>query len=152
MDIGSKRGYPASALSNFSPHPFVFRGIPVNSMEGFLQGLKFKNPEMQKSVFLLVGFKAKMKGKNKKWWRDQVLWFQGKKIDRHSEEYQDLLDEAFNALFSQNNSAKKALIASGNSTLTHSIGKNDSHRTVLTVREFCSRLTKIREDLIKKEK
>lgn len=25
MDIGSKCGYPASSLSNFSPHPFVNR-------------------------------------------------------------------------------------------------------------------------------
>jgi predicted NAD-dependent protein-ADP-ribosyltransferase YbiA (DUF1768 family) len=37
MDIGSGAGYPASALSNFSPHPFEIDGITCNSMEGFLQ-------------------------------------------------------------------------------------------------------------------
>ena len=27
MDIGSKNGYPASALSNFAPHPFELDGV-----------------------------------------------------------------------------------------------------------------------------
>lgn len=149
MDIGSGKAWPSCSLSNFAPHPFVFRGILVNSMEGFLQGLKFKNPEMQKHVFLLVGKAAKFKGKPKKWWRDQKLFFQGKEIDRHSQEFQDLLDEAFTALFTQNDSAKRALLATNNAVLTHSIGKNDPKRTVLTTSEFCSRLTKIRTKLKK---
>lgn len=34
MDIGSKNGYPASALSNFAPHPFTIDGVECNSMEG----------------------------------------------------------------------------------------------------------------------
>ena len=46
MDIGSKSGYPAGALSNFSPHPFEIDGVKCNSMEGFLQGLKFESKEM----------------------------------------------------------------------------------------------------------
>ena len=66
MDIGSKTGYPSSSLSNFSPHPFEIDGIQCNSMEGFLQGLKFESEEMQKYVCTLVGIAAKKKGKNKK--------------------------------------------------------------------------------------
>ena len=146
MDIGSGKGFPSSSLSNFSPHPFTFEGVECNSMEGFLQSLKFKNPEMQKEVCLLVGKQAKFKGKKKKWWRTQTLWWQGKEIDRHSQEFQDLLDRAFDAL-SQNKKFKNALIATGNSTLTHSIGKNDPHRTILTSQEFCSRLLKIRNQM-----
>ncbi len=34
MDIGSGKEYPSNALSNFSPHPFVFDGVECNSMEG----------------------------------------------------------------------------------------------------------------------
>lgn len=34
MDIGSKNGYPASALSNFAPHLFELDGVKCNSMEG----------------------------------------------------------------------------------------------------------------------
>jgi hypothetical protein len=80
----------------------------------------------------------------------QTLFWQGIEIDRHSKEYQELLDKAFDAL-SQNSSFRKALLASGSAVLTHSMGKNDESRTVLTTREFCSRLTRIREKL-KKEK
>ena len=55
MDIGSKKGYPSSALSNFAPHPFVFDGIECSSMEGLLQAFKFKNADMQVEVCKLVG-------------------------------------------------------------------------------------------------
>lgn len=143
MDIGSGSGYPSSALSNFAPHPFEIDGILCNSMEGFLQSLKFSNPEMQIEVCKMVGKQAKFKGKRKKWWKTQTLWWQGIPIKRDSLEYQELLDRAFEAL-SKNESFKKALIATGNATLTHSIGKNDPTQTVLTRQEFCSRLTRIR--------
>jgi hypothetical protein len=113
-------------------------------MEGFLQSLKFKNPEMQKYVCTLVGIKAKSKGKKKKWFRDQKLYWQGEVIDRHGEEYQELLDRAFEAMYECSGSFRRALLASGNATLTHSIGKNKESETVLTTREFCSRLTKLR--------
>lgn len=119
-------------------------------MEGFLQSLKFSNPEMQKEVCKLVGKAAKFKGKKKKWWRTQTLYWQGAEISRDSQEYQDLLDRAFDAL-TQNNGFRAALLATGNSVLTHSIGKNKITETVLTRQEFCSRLTKIREKL-KEEK
>ena len=52
----------------------------------------------------------------------------------------------FNAL-SENKSFQRALLATNNATLTHSIGKNKISETVLTKQEFCQRLTKIRERL-----
>jgi hypothetical protein len=103
---------------------------------------------MQKEVCKLVGKAAKFKGKKKKWWRTQTLHWQGTEIPRDSEEYQDLLDRAFNAL-AQNSGFRAALLATGNSVLTHSIGKTKITETVLTRQEFCSRLTKIREELRK---
>ena len=148
MDIGSGSGFPSATLSNFAPHPFVIDGVECNSMEGFLQSLKFSNPEMQREVCKLVGKAAKFKGKKKKWWRTQTLYWQGIEIPRDSQEYQDLLDRAFNAL-AQNGGFRAALLATGNSVLTHSIGKTKITETVLTRQEFCSRLTKIREELRK---
>ena len=47
MDIGSGTGYPSANLSNFHPHAFTIDGITCASMEGFLQSLKFENPDMQ---------------------------------------------------------------------------------------------------------
>src|ERR1044072_1994510 len=94
MNIGSGNGFPEANLSNFHPHQFFIDGVMCNSMEGFLQSLKFSNPEMQKEVCKLVGLSAKFKGKRKKWWKTQTLYWQGREIKRSSQEYQDLLDKA----------------------------------------------------------
>lgn len=144
MNIQSGQKYPAGALSNFSPHPFVFRGVDVNSMEGFVQALKFKDVEMQKHICTLVGFAAKKSGSKKNWQREQVLWWDGKPYPRKSDEYQELLDEAYTAMFTQNEKARKALLATRDANLTHSIGRTNKAETVLTRTEFCSRLMTIR--------
>lgn len=144
MDIGSTNGYPSAALSNFAPHPFVFDGIEIASMEGFLQSLKFKNPEIQKYVCTLVGRVAKFKGKDKNWYREQKLYWQGQEFKRDSKEYQILLNKAYNALYQQNEGFRKALEASKPGILTHSIGKTKENETVLTQSEFCGRLMKLR--------
>ena len=150
MDIGSGSGYPSSNLSNFSPHGFVVDGVECASMEGFLQSLKFQDPEMQKHVCTLVGKAAKFKGKKKKWWKTQTLYWQGEAIPRDSERYQELLDKAFNAL-AENSSFRRALLATQNATLTHNMGKKKTSETVLTKNEFTSRLTAIRSRLQKEK-
>ena len=146
MDIGSGKGYLASSLSNFAPHEFVIDSITCQSMEGFLQSLKFQDKEMQKHICTLVGKKAKFKGSRKNWKKTQTLYWQGTPLKRDSKEYQDLLDRAFEEL-SKNTSFKKALLTTNNATLTHSIGKNKISETVLTRQEFISRLTRIRTRL-----
>lgn len=144
MDISSSKTYPAGTLSNFSPHPFVIDGVECSSMEGFLQSLKFKNPEMQKEICKLTGIAAKRAGKKKNWRQRQVLFWKGEEIERESSEYQCLLNRAYNALF-RNTTFKKALLSTRNAVLTHSIGKTNPKDTVLTRAEFCSRLTHLRD-------
>ena len=144
MDIGSGSGYPSASLSNFAPHPFVIDGVQCASMEGFLQSLKFESVDMQEYVCTLVGKAAKKKGRKKNWQQSQTLYWKGVPMKRDSEDYQKLLDRAYEAL-NENTGFRKALEATGNATLTHSIGKNKISETVLTTREFCSRLTKLRE-------
>lgn len=155
MDIGSKSGYPSSALSNFAPHAFEFDEVKCASMEGLLQSFKFDKIPVQEQVCTLVGIQAKMRGKNrnKAWKSRQTLWWKGLSIDRHGEEYQNLLDLAYQALYDGNDSFRRALEATQKAVLTHSIGHNKEQDTVLTEREFCSRLTKLRDNgyLIKKE-
>mgnify|MGYP003571241197 CR=1 FL=1 len=151
MDIGSGNGYPAGTLSNFAPHGFVVDGIECASMEGFLQSLKFNSPEMQVEVCKLVGKAAKSKGASKNWRQKQTLYWKGKAYKRDSEEYQKLLDKAYNQL-AKNEGFKKALLATGDATLTHSKGKKKMSETVLTTKEFTSRLTKIRERLKEEKK
>lgn len=146
MDIGSGTGYPSANLSNFTPHPFTIDGVECASMEGFLQSLKYNNVEMQKHVCTLVGKQAKFKGKRKNWYRKQVLYWQGEEYPRESQAYQDLLDRAYNAL-AENDKFQKALLATGKANLTHSMGKRKPSETVLTEREFVSRLEIIRRGL-----
>jgi len=145
MDIGSGNTYPSNSLSNFAPHPFEIDGIKCNSMEGFLQSLKFESKEMQEYVCTLVGYAAKKKGRNKNWKQSQTLYWREEEIKRNSQDYQDLLDRAYAELY-KNTKFKAALEASANSVLTHSMGKSKESETVLTTREFCSRLTKLRNN------
>lgn len=140
MNIISGAGYPAGNLSNFTPHPFTIDGVECASMEGFLQSLKFKDQAMQEHVCKLTGRIAKSKGSKKKWFRTQTLHWQGREYKRDSEDYQQLLDRAFAAL-AENASFQKALLATGNAVLKHSIGRTKKNETVLTQQEFCSRLT-----------
>jgi len=145
MDIGSGKGYPESALSNFAGHRFTIDEIVCNSMEGFLQSLKFSNVDMQVHICSLVGRAAKFAGAKKNWKTKGILYWRGNNIDRFSNEYQTLLDRAFTEMFKQSEGFRNALLASNNATLTHSIGKSDAKDTVLTRAEFCSRLTKLRQ-------
>lgn len=145
MNIISSAGYPASTLSNFTANVFIIDGVRCNSMEGFLQSLKFKSPEMQSEVCKLVGRGAKFRGKKKKWWKTQTLWWRGQEINRHSNEYQLLLNRAYNAMFIMSPKFKKALLETRDNRLTHSIGKGQARQTVLTESEFCKRLMHLRD-------
>jgi Bacteriophage protein GP30.3 len=150
MDIRSGCGYPGTALSNFAPHLFVFDDVECKSMEGLLQAFKFDKHHIQVEVCLLVGKAAKFRGKarNKTWQRMQTLWWKGVAYGRGSPEYQALLDRAFKALYTQNESYRKALAATQKAVITHSIGKNKEADTVLTERELCSRLMKLRDKVL----
>ena len=148
VDIDSKAGYPACALSNFAHNAFVFDDVECASMEGLLQSFKFDKLHIQREVCKLIGIDAKYRGqkRNKAWKRVQKLWWMGVEYDRHGNEYQKLLDRAFKSL-AQNASFQKAMRASHGSSLTHSMGKSKEADTVLTEYEFCSRLETIRSNL-----
>lgn len=146
MDIGSGSMYPSCALSNFAPHAFEIDGVQCASMEGFLQSLKFSSVEMQEHVCTLVGKKAKFKGKKKNWWRTQTLYWKGVPMLRQSIAYTSLIQRAYDAM-ALNEGFKRAILATRNSTLTHSMGKNKKNETVLTEQEFCSNLYRVREML-----
>ena len=146
LDIGSKSGYPAGDLSNFSAFKFVIDDVECFSMEGFLQSLKFDKPHIQVEVCQLIGIKAKQRGKdrNDQWKSKQKLWWKGEEIERSSQEYQRLLDRAFISLAS-NLDYSEALLATKDLILTHHIGRSSERETVLTQIEFCSRLMKLRK-------
>ena len=151
MDIHSGGKYPSCALSNFAPHPFVMDEVKICSMEGFLQSLKFKNPDMQIEVCKLNGAAAKYKGSKKNWKRDHILYWQGERVPRYSPEYQSLLDRAYESMARQSDSFRRALAAADGMSLGHSIGRQKESETILTVREFCSRLENLRGRVLEGE-
>lgn len=144
IDVGFDKEYPSRELSNFAPHEFDIDGIHCASMEGFLQSLKFPDPEQQKTVCAMKGFKAKQTGSEQNWQKHQILYWKGKRIVRRSAEYQRLLDKAYMELL-KNEDYRAALRASGNATLIHTVGKMREGETVLTIREFVHRLNWCRD-------
>lgn len=149
VDISSDGRYPGAMLSNFTPYEFTFRGKRFLSMESLLLGLKFETIETQNGVFERVGVKAKLRGKKRKWYLDQTLYWQGTPMKRDSEEYKNIVREAFYAL-AENIDFQQTLLATGSKRLYHTMGKSDPTRTILTEAEFCSILTEIRNELQKK--
>src|SRR5580704_11473035 len=101
VDIKAKGPFPVGALSNFAAHSFVLDDVVCGSMEGFLQGLKAEDVEVQKGICGLAGTEAQKAGRRHDWSIQGTLWWKGHPIDRLSEEYQDLLDRAYEALYSQ---------------------------------------------------
>ncbi len=154
MDIRTGAGYPASALSNLAPHPFVLEGVQCSSMEGLLQSLKFDKCEVQAHICGLAGRAAKLRGqsRNSIWRRKQILWWRGAAMTRDGPEYQAFLDRAYQALCDQNESFRKALLNTGDAVLTHSLGESRTASTVLTRSEFCSRLMRLRHQLTRSQK
>jgi len=146
MDIKSKEDYPANEITNFAAHYFEIDGVKCASMEGFLQSLKTSDIKKQIEVCKLIGIEAKRWGEEYSLLHKKTptLWWQGNAYNRHGNEYLKLLDRAYEALF-QNKNFKKALLATGQEILTHSIGKSDPKDTILTEEEFCSRLMHLRE-------
>lgn len=147
MDIRSGQAYPAGALSNFAVHPFVFDGVTCASMEGLLQSFKFDKVPVQEVVCQMVGRQAKSRGSKRSatWKQKQVLWWKGIAYPRDGEEYQRLLDHAYQAMYDGSESFRKALAATNRAVLTHSMGERKVNNTVLTEQEFCSRLMRLRD-------
>lgn len=154
LDIHSKGEYPSCALSNFAEYEFYIDNIKCLSMEGFLQSLKFKNVKKQKQVCLLSGKEAKNSTRHTlaqtRWRITHNLYWQGKRINRFSDEYQELLDRAYYEL-SKNTDFTRALFETAEKEMVHSIGKKDARKTVLTECEFISRLNKIRDEAFKRK-
>jgi hypothetical protein len=144
VDIGNEDDELGRALSNFEAYPFIFRTVACGSMEGLLQSLKFEDAQKQRDICALVGTKAKFKGKKRKWWLEQKLHWQGESFSRHSQTYQSLLTEAFDAL-SANEHFMETLLKTSNINLVHTMGKSDPNRTILTENEFCAQLHRIRQ-------
>lgn len=144
VDIWSKSPYPADVLSNLHDNGFCYDGMECGSMEGFLQSLKQKDVGKQRQVCRMTGREAK-RMTNADWQTNQTVWWNGQAIDRQSDVFLTLIKNAYEAMFEQNECFRTALMDTRGKMLYHSQGEQDSHKTILTEREFCGILTDLRD-------
>lgn len=151
LDIRSNGMYPSGVLSNLCSNAFRMDGVLCNSMEGFLQSLKHQEPNKQRQICQLKGGNARKRSVNS-WQTDQIVWWRGQAIDRQSNEYQLLLQRAYQAMFEQNERFRAALMATRGITLIHTTGETNPYKTILTASEFCRILTELRDNYDKRDK
>jgi len=142
-------------LSNFAEYPFEIEGVQIKSMEGFLQSLKFKSRKKQVKICQMNGKTAKRKGKYHNFWKwnGGNLYWQGKRINRFSNEYQNLLSNAYAAMLDSNEDFRNVLLSTIDENgvqklFKHSVGKDNPQDTILTTEEFTDRLYGLRKYLI----
>lgn len=145
IDIHSKAKWPSNELSNFYPHEFVLDGVKCKSMEGFLQSLKRSDPTTQREICVLSGKEAKFHSLND-WKKDEILYWNGKEYERKSKAFRSLVERAYFEMYSQNQSFRKALKATKDKRLFHTIGNTKQDETILTDWEFCEILTNLRKN------
>lgn len=146
LDIRSNGLYPSNVLSNMCGNEFIFDGVECGSMEGFLQSIKHKDIDRQHQICSMKGGNAK-KHSVKSWQIDQIVYWKGQAISRHSEEYQELLRRVYRAMFDQNDIFRSALLSTHGISLIHSCGEEDPFKTILTKYEFCQILTELRNSI-----
>lgn len=137
-------------LSNLFPYEFYFKGHKFASIEGFFQGIKFKNKNAQKLVFNMSGTMSNniKVAQDYDWQKEQAIYFLGKKYDRHSKEYEDLCDELYCALL-QNPLYVGTLKAVENKYILHAIGEEDASKTVFSRFEFEKELNCLKDYCLK---
>lgn len=151
LDIRSNGLYPSNVLSNLCSNGFRLDGMICGSMEGFLQSLKQKDINKQRQICSMKGGNARKKGVTS-WQTDQIVWWKEQPIDRQSDEYQELLRRAYQAMFDQSERFRAALMSTRGITLIHSSGETSPYKTIITEDEFCAILTEMRDNYDKRDK
>ena len=147
IDISFKSIGIAKALSNLCPYPFMLDGIYCQSMESFIQSLKISDEAVQEDICAHTGpFCYSIRTMFEDWRTTQTVYWKGKTIDRHSDEYIELLRRAYNTLYIQSDIFRYAIQKSKGYKLIHSIGCTDSTETLLTPDEYISFLNELRDE------
>lgn len=153
INVASSAGWPGNVISNFAATPFVIDEVKCASAEGFIQALKFASPEMQRYICGLVGRAAKLAGKKatSRIKRKQKVWWQGQEFGFRSDGHFELIERSLREKFTQSDRARRAILATRDATLSHSVGHSESPYTSLPAREFLRMLHKIRAELLENQ-
>ena len=138
-------------LSNLFPHKFTIDGIHCMSMESFIQSLREKDPDLQKSICEdysgLMAYKMRLSLRD--WRGDKTVYWRGKEIHRFSPEYTELITRAYDALFEQNILFRTVIERRKRFHLIHSKGHDDPNETLLTEMEYRCQLIRLTDNFLK---
>lgn len=138
INVGYKfHGPMPKVLSNLFHYEFVFRGFKLNSAEGIFQGFKVKDKKAQRYLFRYYGLDSNnIKAASDFDWKGEgAVYFQGKRIDRFSKEFDDFIDEMYVSLL-QNPLYRNSLKNAGDKYILHALGTKEKEKTVFTRYEF----------------
>lgn len=152
IDYGFKNSI-SKMLSNLYPISFTFRGKKVASIESVIQSLKYKDKKVQNVIFKYAGLDAyHTRGASRiEPWQERgkgLLYWQGKAMNRFSEEYQLFIDELFFSAM-KNPLYLMALKSTKDKYLLHDRGLIDPHETTLTRYEYELRLNSLKAYIAK---
>ena len=130
-------------LSNLYPYNFELDGMHYASMEAFIGSLRTPSKVEKQKLYSTSGMESWVLGHKFSWYEKQEVYYKEKVINRHSQEYDDLITSAFDALFT-NEEYKQALSEVGDCKLAHTVGKTAKDKTLLTRKEFIGHLNRLR--------
>jgi predicted NAD-dependent protein-ADP-ribosyltransferase YbiA (DUF1768 family) len=138
-------------ISNLAHSPFVLDGVKLASIEGFHQGIKFRDQAKQKAVFKLVGNEARQARieANKK--ADGFVYWKGRAIVNQSEGYHRLYRRALLAKFTQHQPSREALVSTGDALLEHRLPRQGKRAVGAAPSRSIQMLYEIRQKLLKRE-
>lgn len=130
-------------ISNLAFSPFVFEGRSCASFEGLYQGIKRSGIDIQNHIFQMFGLYAKDQSKPTK-----HVYFNGVTLKAGGKDHHELLFQAQLCKYTQHEDSRLALLATGNSKITHNVGRDSE---TYPAKVYCRHLTKIRTMLQKGE-
>lgn len=145
------KGTYSKVLSNLFPYEFAFKGKKMGSIEGFFQGIKFKDIDMQNLVikYSRIDSNYIKIATDYDWKETGIIYWQGEPIDRFSKEYEDLVDELY--ISAIQNPLYRNVLKKCDKYILHEIGNTDLKETVFTRYEFEKQLNCLK-DFLKLEK
>lgn len=150
-NISTKGRHPEDILSNFCGNDFCFDDVQCGCMESFLQSLKVQDQQLQRKICLCKFYELESVP-IPDWDCHQQLWWKGNQFDRFSAEYIDLLHRAYEAMYLWCARFRDALMSTVGKELSFNSEASDFDKVVITDKEFCEILAKLRDTHIEEYK
>ena len=139
-----------SVLSNLFPRIISIDGIKYHSLEAFFRGLCWNGSQsvLENEIAILSGMNAwRVRYALPDWRQKQIVYYSGKEIPRESDEYQRLLEHAYDCVFEQSAVFQNALQKTQGKILMHTLGNHNPRETLLTEQEYMNMLRRERDRL-----